>query len=342
MKRETMKFLGKAVLFLAIFAMLLAPLQQLLERKSLSGPWDMSNKVGGFYNEPEDEFDLMFFGSSHAYAAFSPLRLWEDTGVKSYVFATQQQPLWATYTYLKEAFKTQRPQAVVVELNMTVIGDEQPKDSVNYSAQDYLPMSWNKVQLAWNSGENLENRTALLFNIFKYHSRWSELKREDFTYDPDTLRDPYKGYVLLTKARVEQARPDITGVTDRTAISEKKMYWLQQIVDLCKEEQVELLFLKSASNLSAEEKAMLNTVEDFAAENEITFHDFNEDYDAIGLNGKMFYDEHHLDGTGAALFTDYFARWLMEQGIDFKTDFDNADWAAAAAQYDAELAKQSA
>lgn len=51
----------------------------------------------------------MFFGPSHAYAAFSPLAIWEETGIRSYVFATQQQPLWATYTYIKEALKKQSP-----------------------------------------------------------------------------------------------------------------------------------------------------------------------------------------------------------------------------------------
>ena len=98
---DKLKFLGKTLIFLVLLGLCLLPLNRVLERKSLAPPWDMTNKVSGFYNEKENQFEVMFFGPSHAYAAFSPLEIWAETGIKSYVFATQQQPLWATYTYIK-------------------------------------------------------------------------------------------------------------------------------------------------------------------------------------------------------------------------------------------------
>lgn len=95
--KDTQKFFVKTVAFLVLLGLILYPVQKVMARKSLDRPWDMTNKVGGFYNE-EDRFEVMYFGPSHAYAAFSPLAIWEETGVKSYVLATQQQPMWATYT----------------------------------------------------------------------------------------------------------------------------------------------------------------------------------------------------------------------------------------------------
>lgn len=74
------RFLCSMVVFVFILMLLLSFLQEVLARKSLTHPWDMTNKIGGFYNEPEDEFEVMFFGSSHAYASFSPLELWEEAG----------------------------------------------------------------------------------------------------------------------------------------------------------------------------------------------------------------------------------------------------------------------
>ena len=93
--KDTQKFFVKTVAFLVLLGLILYPVQKVMARKSLDRPWDMTNKVGGFYNE-EDRFEVMYFGPSHAYAAFSPLAIWEETGVKSYVFATQQQPMWPT------------------------------------------------------------------------------------------------------------------------------------------------------------------------------------------------------------------------------------------------------
>ena len=111
---DKLKFFCKTVVFLLLLALILVPVQRVMARKSLSGTWDMTNKVAGFYNEEEDQFEVMFFGPSHAYAAFSPLAIWEETGIRSYVFATQQQPLWATHTYIKEALKKQSPALIVV------------------------------------------------------------------------------------------------------------------------------------------------------------------------------------------------------------------------------------
>ncbi len=69
-------------------------------RKSLAKPWDMGNKIGGYFNE-KDDFDIFFLGTSHSYCSFNPLLIYENTGFKSYVLASQLQPFKATYYFLK-------------------------------------------------------------------------------------------------------------------------------------------------------------------------------------------------------------------------------------------------
>ena len=335
------KFFCSALAFLALLLLALAPLQNLLARKSLAGPWDMTNKIAGFYNEGEDQFEVMFFGPSHAYAAFSPLELWEETGVKSYVFATQQQPLWATCTYIREALKTQSPALIVVECRMA-FGDKeyyaQGDDwGVTYSYMDDIPLSWNKAQLAWVSAPDLEGRFSALFNFMMYHSRWDRLTEEDFTFDRKQVRDPYKGFVMLPPQQASQPRPAIETVTRSAPLLEKNQYWLEEIIRLCREEGIELWLVKSPSNLELEEKAMLNTVEDTAQKYGVAFHDFNENYDSIGLSEDMFFDAHHLDALGASRFTRWFARILETARPGLRTDFDDPVWAADLETYKAAL-----
>lgn len=334
--KKTVRFFLSAVIFLVILALLLAPLQQLFARKSLEGVWDMTNKIGGFYNEPENEFDVMFFGSSHAYAAISPLRLWEDTGIKSYVLATQQQPVWATYTYLKEALKTQSPKLVVLECQMALSDEDYHEEGVTYSYMDDLRFSWDKVKLAWHSAPDMAGRVELLWNFIKYHGRWSELTEEDYAFDRESLRDPYKGYVTLWNTPDPRPRPNTDGITERAPLTEKNEYWLRKIIDLCEEEHVELWMIKSPSNVTQEEQPRLNTVEDIAAERGVNFHDFNADYEAIGLSEDVFFDEHHLDSLGAARFTDYFAAYLTEHA-QLPANPDDAAWSADAADYEERL-----
>ena len=114
----------KAVAFILIFAALFSFAQNLLARKETRGWWNTTAKIEGFYNSPENEYDVMFFGSSNAYCSFNPLVIWKETGVKSYVFATQQQPMWATYHYMVDAFKMQNPELVVVDVLMLSKNEE--------------------------------------------------------------------------------------------------------------------------------------------------------------------------------------------------------------------------
>ena len=340
--KDTQKFFVKTVAFLVLLGLILYPVQKVMARKSLDRPWDMTNKVGGFYNE-EDRFEVMYFGPSHAYAAFSPLAIWEETGVKSYVLATQQQPMWATYTYVKEALKTQSPALVVVEFRMAFSDQEYfaEKDTipVSYAYMDDLALSWDKVKLAGQSAPDWESRFGLLFNFMMYHSRWKEMHRSDFTFRRSQVRDPYKGFVMLAPQETPQPRPPIETVGGTTPLLEKNQYWLGGIIKLCQEKGVELWLIKTPCNLELEEKPMLNTVKATAERYNVPFHDFNEDYYSMGLTQDMFYDAHHLDALGADRFSRYFAGVLAVARPNLETDPDNVAWAADLEEYKAALAE---
>ena len=85
---------------------------------------------------------------------------------------------------------------------------------------------------------------------------------------------------------------------------------------------------------------MLNTVEATAGKYGVFFHDFNEDYDSIGLNETMFFDAHHLDAQGASRFSRYFADVLASARPDLKTDRADPVWAADLETYKAALAER--
>lgn len=339
--KDKLKFFYKTLAFLILLGLILYPVQKVMARKSLDQPWDMTNKVGGFYNEAEDQFEVMYFGPSHAYAAFSPLVIWEETGIKSYVFATQRQPIWATYTYIKEALKTQSPSLIVLECRMAFEDQEYylGKDDigVTYSYMDELPLSWDKVELAVQSAPDLEGRASTLFNFMMYHRRWKELKEYDVTFRRDQARDPYKGFVMLAPQPAPQPRPAIEGIEGITPLPEKNQYWLEEIIRLCQERGIELWIVKTPCNLELEEKPLLNAVKATAAQSGVPFHDFNEDYCAIGLTEDMFFDAHHLDALGATRFSQYFADELAAARPNLKTDADDPVWAADLETYKAAL-----
>lgn len=304
---KTAKRTVAVMVFLAIFFSLFSLCDRILSRKETEGWWNVTAKIDGFYNSPKNEYDVMFFGSSNTYCSFNPLVIWEKTGVKSYVFATQQQPIWATYYYMKDAFKRQSPDVAVFDVLMLSKNDEYYDDGVNYTFCDNMPFSIDKVKLAFASAPK-GGRLGLLMRFVKYHSRWSELTKEDFEYRKKNMSDYSKGFYMLTSVNDKAVHTNLKNVTETVPISEKNGEYLYKIIELCKEKNVRLLLVKAPSNATEKDKKYYNTVQKIAEENGLDFVDYNLCYEEIGLDmAEDFFDERHLNIYGAEKFSRYFA-----------------------------------
>lgn len=309
---KTIKSIFKTILFILIFIFIFSYLSNLFCRKTLEGEWNHTQKISGFYNEPENEFDVMFFGSSNTYCSFNPLILYEKTGIKSYVFASQQQPVWATYAYMKEALKTQKPKLLVLDVLMFTKDTEFYDDGVNYSFMDDIPLSINKLELAAVSAPKGE-RLRLLVNFIKYHSRWSELTEEDYGFKRSETHDLLKGYVFLDNV-FDDARPPAENITETAPLGDKEILYFNKIVKLAKDSGIPLLLVKTPSNAVCEDQKLFNSVERLAAENGVEFVNYNSEYADISLDLKEdFYDKSHLNYRGAVKFTSYFAGDMLNR-----------------------------
>ncbi len=321
------KLILKPIIFVVIFVLIFSYLSNLFCRKTLNGTWNHTQKISGFYNEPENEFDVVFFGSSNTYCSFNPLVLYEETGIKSYVFASQQQPVWASYAYIKEALKTQTPKLIVLDVLMLSKSEEYYDDGVNYSFMDDIPLSKNKIELAFASAPK-EERLGLIFNFIKYHSRLFELTEEDYTFDRSKTRDYLKGYVLLEDTFSDAKKYDIESVEEEKLPADKQMLYLEKIVALAKEKDIPLLLVKTPSNATLEEQKLFNFIEKFANENDIEFINYNLFYPQIGLvMEEDFYDKSHLNYKGAQKFTRFFADYLKEKIVASEDEnLTNESW----------------
>ena len=78
---KTFKKIIAAIAFILIFVLVFSGLSELFSRKTLEGTWNHTQKISGFYNEPQNEFDIMYFGSSNTYCSFNPLIFFEESGM---------------------------------------------------------------------------------------------------------------------------------------------------------------------------------------------------------------------------------------------------------------------
>ena len=176
------KFLMKSIIFFIIFTLIFVYSSNILRSKQLSKPWDFTMTTSGFYNEKRNTLDVLAFGSSHAYASINPIEIWDKTGLQSYVLATSNQPIWITYYYMKEALKFQKPKVMILDVHMIVDYDkEYGTEAMNYTALNEMKFSKNKVD-AIRASAPKKDRVYYYFDLFKYHSRWKDLSKDDFDF----------------------------------------------------------------------------------------------------------------------------------------------------------------
>ncbi len=297
----------RAVAFLLIAILLFVSLDRILARKTIRGWWNITTKIHGFFNSKPDSYDVIFCGSSHAYCSFNPLVIGEETGLSSYTLATQKQPLWATYYYIKEAIARQKPSLIVLDAFSFSLTDEYADEATNYTFTDDFPFGINKLEMI-SASAPFEERFDLLFKFTKYHSRWSELTRQDFEYKPSELYDYLYGYCMLTSTDASLTRRTDTSYI-ATPSSDKNELWLKNIIKLCQEEGVRLMIVKTPLNENDGERGYFERVREIAKENNVEFVYYNDYFDEIGLDiSQDFFDRAHLNHKGADKFSRYFAQ----------------------------------
>ena len=145
---------------------------------------DSTTIVNGFYEEKKNEIDLIVIGSSNSFCTINPLVLYEEYGIAAYDFGSSSQPMNISVLYLKEALKRQKPKVVALEVNM-IMGDSISsgyEPGLRWGFTD-IPLSADKLKCIYQSvGEINAAYCSYIFPVFRYHDRWKELSKTDYTY----------------------------------------------------------------------------------------------------------------------------------------------------------------
>lgn len=268
------KALIKCIAFISIFVLLFLYVQELLRDKWAEGEYNVTTKVRGFYEEKENTLDVIFIGSSQMYADMAPAVLFHEYGITSYDFCANEQPMWISYYYIKEALKHQTPKVIVLDV-FTVYGEDYEEEGVTHINLDDLPMSLNKIA-AIRDSVPAGMRYSFYFPLAKYHNTWTDFfegKAELSFYHEN---DPYKGYSPFVFAAdyEESAKPEVVNQRESEPIPERAGTWLRKIIDLCKEEGVPLVLIKTP-NGNAERQKLYNSVSELAKETGTPFLNMN-------------------------------------------------------------------
>ena len=268
------------------------------------------DQQAGLYWQPENSIDVMMMGTSHIHCDVNTGLLWEKYGIAAYDYSGAEQPLWMTYFYLRELYKYQKPEVIVLDL----YAPARFKEDYQYewiSENIYgMKFSLNKLQMLLVSVE--PKQLSQYFPSFAvYHSRYDNLEEEDFEnfFWNDDAKETFKGYTPYWEIK-PQVRPEISEERAE-GLTPKSERYLRKIIDYTKSKGSELVLIVAPYIITDADKMTYNRIEEIAVQEDVTFIDYNEYYDQMELDfEKDFNDDSHLNYWGSNKFTDYLGSYL--------------------------------
>lgn len=333
--------LAKAAASAAIVLAGLFLLQRLLVPKYVDGVVEGAF-VAEYYREEKD-FDVIFVGDCEVYENFSPLVLWEEYGINSYIRGSAEQYIWQSYYLLEDTLRYETPKAVIFNIQSLQF-DKSRNEAYNRMTLEGMRWSSSKVKAIFASMKPNEHFLDYVFPILRYHTRWSELTASDIRYLFDTKPVSHNGYYMRVDIKPAENVPEGKILGDYS-FSENAWKYLDMMTELCREKGIQLILIKAPSLYPYWYEEWEAQVEDYAEGHDLPYLNFLELADEIGIDySKDTYDAGlHMNLTGAEKLSMYLGRYLREEaGLEDRRGEAKlrAVWEEKAAAYEAEKRAQ--
>lgn len=303
MIRNVFKIAFKIMILLVVTSVLVVYLSPIFRK-------DESSSASQLRKLPENSVDILVLGSSHAQYSINPGVIYHDTGYYSFVMGSGCQPMVMSYYNLVEALKTQKPEVVLLDV-FTML----PAQAICYADGMFYvaasQMSGDTRVEAVKNIDNAEKISEYLYDLGITHDRW----KEDGFFKESGL-DRMMGYVSqqpndFVFHHLVQLEPSGAKVE----LKEKDVKALNDIIELCERNDIELILMKAAFDADQKNIDALHAVWDIADEKEIRVLDFIALAEDIGFTLGMDGDTWHNNTWGARKTSKYVAQYMMENEL---------------------------
>lgn len=311
-KQKIKSFFG-CVMTLGITIMLLRYSTDLMERK-------YSDEKHEDFFEQEEDFDVLFLGTSHVMNGIFPMELWRDYGIVSYNFGGRGNMIATSYWVMKNALDYTSPQLMVIDCYYLSEPDKfAPLFSRVHDDFDAFPLSKTKIQTVYDLFDGKmeieeiaeENKTIsrncmeIIWNYAIYHTRWSELCEDDF--QPKSNEEKGADSCIAVWEPKEIVKIPTASKMEGDTVS---VTYLKKIIEECQEQGIDVLLIYLPFAAGEKDQRDANRVYDIAKEYDVNYINFL-DLDIVKYETDYF-DSGHLNSSGSRKVTDYIGRYIEE------------------------------
>ena len=275
------------------------------QRTSLAIEQPLDYSTYYFGKAPRDHYDMVFIGSSHQFCSVDVNLLNREYGAHSILLASSNQNLKLSYFALLEAIELQHPRTVVLEMMQAIKETDETIPFTKITFLSYMP-NWSraKAEAVKATGDPLYE---YYYPLTLLHSNWPNLIPEDFLL-PQRLPAGmcYHNYIdrLFPLEKTTLLPPE-----EKAPIPGPSLYWLDQILELCTENNIELILYTAPWFAPEGDQAIYNGISDYAQEHNLAYYNLIPCMDEIGIDpASDFGDIEHLNLQGQEKVT----RWLAD------------------------------
>lgn len=282
---------------------------------------------------PEDTVDVIALGSSHMQYAFNPGYFYAETGYYSYVFGSVCQPFSESVYLLEEVLKTQHPETVVIDV-FTLL----PQSQVCYAEGTYYiamdMMSGNtrtKAADAIPDSVDEDTRLSYKYDLYMNHSNWKTMDFSDLESIQKAASEEQGiawglGYVDQDPEVLQFTPLEVFEPQTEVSLSNDEKYWIDKLVDLCDENNIHLIFVKTPYQEDQTDADKLAAVWNYLDSKGCEYIDFLAKANELGWYLDMDGDTWHNNTWGAEIVTRYLANVIKEKGyVTSHTDNPEAE-----------------
>ncbi|SDB33823.1 hypothetical protein SAMN02910298_01644 [Pseudobutyrivibrio sp. YE44] len=320
----------------------LAFANQLLEPKYMNGVLEGA-MIEEYYDDPTDH-NVVFIGDCELYENISPVYLWENYGINSYIRGSAQQLIWQSYYLAEETVKREHPDIIVFNV-LSMKYNEPQSEAYNRMSIDGMKWSSSKVNNIKASMTEEEHFVDYVFPLLRYHRRWSDLNSDDFKYLFHRDKVSFNGYYLRVDVKPAEDVPEGRPLTDYN-FGDNAYNYLDKLTKLCKDNDVQLILVKAPSLYPYWYPEWDEQIVKYAKDNALPYYNFLNYQDEMGLDwSKDTYDGGlHLNLSGAEKMSKFFGEILVtDYVVPDRRGEEELDeyWKGVSERYQAEIDRQN-
>lgn len=314
-KKRRLKIACSCIITIALLTVSLKYLTDLMELKT------SDTKYLPFLEQDED-FDVLFIGSSHVVLGIYPMELWNDYGVVSYNMGGNGNMIPTSYWVMKNALEYTNPKLMVIDcFGLGVETKTNDIFSYVHTSFDVFPADATKMAAIYDllddpemdrkiqdgTARELRERTGmeLWWDFLIYHTRWNELEEDDFA-------------VPLVKTKGAEYRAGIAVPAEVTKISDGKklegetagVQYLRKMIQDCQNKGIEVLLVYIPYPAMEGGQMDANRVYDIAEEYGVDYINFLN-MDTVNYDTDCYDEFSHLNASGAQKVTNYIGQYIV-------------------------------